>query len=309
MTERQVVGVIGATGMVGDYLLPLLALANFKVVAFSRQPVKQSSDYVNWRLAPFLKSTDNNLETASVQPNNHPADSNELTQQIIPYWICLAPIWVLPEYFQLLKTSGTRRIVALSSTSRFTKNLSSDDSERQLVQHLIEAEAQLTSWAEKQLIEWVILRPTLIYGLGKDKNINEIVRLIRRFGFFPLIGKANGLRQPIHTNDVALVVLSALSSAHATNKSYNLSGGETLTYKQMVERIFLVLNRKPLFLKLPKNLMQLLILIMHCLPRYRSWKLSMVERMNQDLVFDHHDATQDLNFSPRTFKLEPEDLA
>jgi hypothetical protein len=34
----------------------------------------------------------------------------------------------------------------------------------------------------------------------------------------------------------------------------------------------------------------------------------MVERMNQDLVFDHQDAKRDLNFSSRSFQLQAEDL-
>ncbi len=62
----------------------------------------------------------------------------------------------------------------------------------------------------KQGVEWVILRPTLIYGHGRDKNITEIARFIRRFGFFPLLGKANGLRQPIHVEDVAEACFAAL---------------------------------------------------------------------------------------------------
>jgi hypothetical protein len=44
------------------------------------------------------------------------------------------------------------------------------------------------------------------------------------------------------------------------------------------------------------------------LPRYRLWSAAMVERMNRDLVFDHSDATRDLDFLPQPFQLTPEDL-
>lgn len=293
MLEQKTVGIIGATSPVGQCLLPLLTKAGFKVLAFSRDIRNlQSTDDITWQLTTS--------KSLGPQP---------VCNHMIPYWICVAPIWVLPEYFQVLKNSGAKRVVAFSSTSRFTKDHSSDESERVLAQRLIKAEDQLSTWAEEELIEWVILRPTLIYGLGKDKNISEIIRLIRRFCFFPLIGKANGLRQPVHVKDVAFAGLSALSASAAANKSYNLSGGETLTYKEMVERVFIQLGRKPFFLKLPKSLMQLAILILRCLPRYRGWKLAMAERMNQDLVFDHQEARRDLNFTPCPFRLDPEDLA
>jgi nucleoside-diphosphate-sugar epimerase len=287
MFENRVVGVIGATSMVGQCILPLLSDAHCKIVAFSRQSNFPSTETLIWK-------SSNSLPESYIDA--------------IPYWICLAPIWVISEYFETLNACGARHIIALSSTSRYTKSQSSDDSEKLLAQNIFEAEAKLQCWAEENQIAWTIMRPTLIYGLGQDKNITEIAGLIRRFGFFPLIGKAKGLRQPVHVKDVAWAVLSALSSPAAANKSYNLSGGETITYKAMVERIFISIGKTPLFLKIPIRLMQLTIMVLRCFPRYRQWKLAMAERMNQDLIFDHQEAMKDLGFNPRLFKLEPEDL-
>ncbi len=92
---------------------------------------------------------------------------------------------------------------------------------------------------------WVILRPTLIYGFGRDKNIAEMARFIRRFGFCPVLGKAAGLRQPIHAEDVAAACLAALQTPCAANRAYNISGGATLTYRDMVARVFSALDRRP----------------------------------------------------------------
>jgi len=44
------------------------------------------------------------------------------------------------------------------------------------------------------------------------------------------------------------------------------------------------------------------------LRRYRQWSTAMAERMNRDMVFDHAEATRDLNFKPRAFVLSPEDV-
>lgn len=35
----------------------------------------------------------------------------------------------------------------------------------------------------------------------------------------------------------------------------------------------------------------------------------MAQRMNQDMVFDHTEASRDLNFFPRNFQLGKEDLS
>jgi nucleoside-diphosphate-sugar epimerase len=220
----------------------------------------------------------------------------------------VAPIWVLPDYFPLIEASGARRVVALSSTSRFTKVGSGDTAENAIAAKLIDAEARVQAWAEGRGIEWVVLRPTLIYGQGRDKNISEMARFIRRFGFFPLLGSAQGLRQPIHAEDVAAACVAALQTPGAANRAYNLSGGETLAYREMVARVFAALGRPARLVTVPLWAFRLAVAMLRRLPRYRHWSAAMAERMNRDLVFDHAEAARDFGFKPRGFALVAEDL-
>jgi len=288
------VGVLGASSLVGGCLLPMLRDAGWQVVAFSRSAA-ESGFGVEWRQLPLA-------EHPSSQPSTRRGEG------VTPYWICVAPIWVLPDYFALIEAAGARRVVVLSSTSRFTKVGSGDMAEQATVAQLIEGEARLQAWAESRGIEWVILRPTLIYGLGRDKNINEIARFIRRFGFFPVLGEAMGLRQPIHAEDVAGACVSALQAPGAANRAYNISGGETLSYREMVIRVFDALGRRPRVLTVPLWAFRLAVSLLRFLPRYRHWSAAMAERMNRDLVFDHAEAARDLGFKPRAFALAAEDL-
>jgi nucleoside-diphosphate-sugar epimerase len=205
-------------------LIPLLINSGARVIAFSRQPIEPVGDGVAWR----------NL-----------SDSSSANTDQLDHWISVAPIWVLPEHFPFLEASGAHRVVALSSTSRFTKVGSGDTAETAVAARLIEAEDRFVAWAKSRDIDWVILRPTLIYGLGRDKNVSEIARFIRRFSFFPVFGLAQGLRQPIHAEDVAAACFSALQAPNAANRAYNISGGETLTYRDMVARVFAALGRPP----------------------------------------------------------------
>jgi nucleoside-diphosphate-sugar epimerase len=285
------VGVLGATSLVGTCLLPLLAEAYCQVTAYSRQAVGQAGNDVDWQRLPQM----------CFPPFPH-------DERGVQHWICVAPLWVLPEYFALLNAQGARRVVVLSSTSRFTKDNSTDPNEQAIALRLADAEAHVREWAESSGVEWVILRPTLIYGLGRDKNIAEIARFIRRFGFFPLFGRANGLRQPIHAEDVASACLAALRTPRATNRVYNISGGETLTYRDMIARISTALGYRPHLLSVPLWIFSLTLSVLRCLPRYRQWSAAMAERMNQDLVFDHTEATRNFGFRPRQFMLSAADL-
>jgi len=289
------ISIIGATSMVGEYLLPLLIESYSQVDAYSRRTIVSDLKGVSWQTF-----TASDLDCRQPRIKYH--------EVIIPNWICIAPIWVLPEYFALLEKKGARRVVALSSTSCFTKANSTDRAEQAIAARLLESEARLQAWAESRGVEWVILRPTLIYGMGRDKNIAEIARFINRLGGFPLFGKACGLRQPVHVLDVARACLLVLQSPIAVNRAYNISGGETLTYREMVRRVFTALGRTPRMLNIPLWAFRLGVGLLRCLPRYRGWSLAMAERMNQDLVFDHTDATRDFAFQPKSFEITKDDL-
>ena len=291
MTKPSV-GVLGATSMVGQSLLPLLANAGWHVSAFSRKTqMRDRSDGENVDIIfRQLKKTDSDQLHA-------PA-----TKEKITHWVCLAPIWVLPDYFSTLTAYQAKRVVALSSTSVFTKQNSSDQIEQEIAEKLKDGEQRFIAWAEANQIEWVILRPTMIYGFGKDRNICEIARFISRFGFFPLFGAAQGLRQPIHVEDVATACAAAHQNSQATNHAYNLSGAEILTYREMVGRIFRVMGKPERFASIPLVAFRSAITCLRVLPRFRNWSAAMAERMNTDLVFDHADAVRDLGFSPRPFQ-------
>lgn len=293
MAELRV-GVLGASSLVGKCVLPLLRAAGWQIVAYTRQAKQLDELGVSWRVLP-----------TGTSGRHTPQDDAVIT----PYWICVAPIWVLPDYFSLIEASGVRRVVALSSTSRFTKVGSGDVAENAVAAKLAESEARVQAWAEERGIEWVVLRPTLIYGQGRDKNISEIARFICRFGFFPLLGRAQGLRQPIHAEDVAAACVAALQVSAAANRAYNISGGETLAYRDMVERVFAVLGRPVRLVTVPLWAFSLALAMLRRLPRYQHWSAAMAERMNRDMVFDHSEATLDFGFAPRPFTLRTEDVS
>lgn len=282
---NEAVGVLGATSLVGECLLPLLKQNVNCVNAYSRQPVERMDERIHWHQ---LQST-SLLQPAQMSPYG------------TPLWICAAPIWILVDYFDWLISQGVRRIVVLSSTSRFTKDESTDINDHAVARRLADAEEHLQVWADAHQVEWIILRPTLIYGFGRDKNIAEIARFIRRFGFFPVFGRAEGLRQPLHVADLAQACLLALSMKGVANRSYDISGGEILEYRDMVERVFVRIGRTPRLITIPFWIFIVSISLLKQIPRYKKWSTGMAERMNQDMVFDHSDAVQDFGFSPRKF--------
>lgn len=285
------VGLIGATSFVGETLIPLLMQSGCEVSAFSRKTISGTPKGITWKILP--------------QP---PFTAPCPQVQQISHWICVAPIWVLPQYFPFLEACGAQRILALSSTSRFTKTASPDPEEQDIAKRLISGEEAFQAWASEKRITWILLQPTLIYGLGKDQNISQIVRVIRKLGFFPVLGKASGLRQPLHVEDLAQACLAGIKRPAVANMSYILSGGETLAYQEMIRRVFTAMGRSPRILPLPLPAFHLASRLQQLLTSSRSWSPAMAERMKQNLTFSHEAASRDLDFRPRPFTLRTIDI-
>jgi nucleoside-diphosphate-sugar epimerase len=279
------VAVLGGTGFVGRAVINALVGKGLPVIALSRRSHLQTLSGVEWRV----------LDQAACAP------------VMANVWISVAPIWVLPEHFALMARSGVTRIVAISSTSRFTKMDSQDLAEAATARRLQDGEEAVRRWAEDHGIDWIVLRPTLVYGWGQDKNVSSIARTIRRFGFFPLLGKSGGLRQPVHVEDVAAACVQAALTAGVADKAYNISGGEALPYSEMVARIFKSVGRRPITPRVPLAAFELAVAILRLAPQFRNWSSSMASRMNTDMAYDHSEATRDFGFSPRDFVLGGED--
>jgi len=272
--------VSGATNQIGYFLLPRLQAANFEVTALSRQP-QPNDNGITWQQIDLL--------TSSLPISQH--------RQLFH----IAPLPLLPLLLERLP--ALTRVIAFSSTSRFTKADSPDPKERAIATQLTEAETASITACQNRNIGWTIFRPTLIYGCGVDKNVTFITNFIRRFGFFPLVGKGSGLRQPVHADDLAAACLLACTSSASANKAYNLSGGQTLSYRDMVTIIFQHLGKKPRILEVRLTLFNLLTRSLVWLPAFNHLSTAMLTRMNQDLCFDHSEAYHDFGYQPRKFRL------
>lgn len=289
--RRAVVGVVGATSPVGQLVVAELAKMGHTVVAFSRRP--QSSDASDFTWATL--SVDAVPQIRAVHGD-------------IELWIAACNIWVLPNHVELMSKLGAARIACLSSTSRFTKSDSGDVGDLEVARLLVGGEDAIVRWGTEAGVQWTILRPTLIYGRSTDRNLAEIVRLIRRLRFYPIFGKAEGLRQPVYVDDVASALVRSAYSSTAIDRAYNISGGEVLSYRQMISRVFVALGMRPRFFRVPIWAFRVALLGLRLIPRYRKWNPAMVARTNQDMTFDHTDARRDFGFDPQPFRLSAIDL-
>jgi nucleoside-diphosphate-sugar epimerase len=211
----------------------------------------------------------------------------------------IAALWHLPRHLDELHAHGIRRVVCFSTTSIFVKQDSSDAGERDLVARTVDAERQVLERCGQLGIACTILRPTLVYGMGLDRNISRAAYFIRRFRFYPIAGGATGLRQPVHADDLAAAALSALGARNAAGKCYEVGGSERLAYKEMIGRIFDAMGLPRRFVPVPG--LEFFASFAGVLLRRPEVTGEMVRRMRRDLVCDNGPAIRDLGYNPRPF--------
>jgi nucleoside-diphosphate-sugar epimerase len=271
--------VVGATGIVGGYILQHLTAAGERPFAVSRR------EHANTASVVWFQG-----ELASLHSLGLPA---------IETLYCTANIGPLPNALRALRQPTLKRVVAFTSTSILTKIDSKIEAERTLLSQLATAEQELICACRELGIGYTILRPTLIYCEGRDANITRLARFIRRYGFVPLAGKGNGLRQPVHAEDLAIGAKAAAASSDAIDKVYSLSGSSNIPYHEMVGRIFDGMGRPRRVYAVPAFLWRAAFTIAGGL--LPNANVAMGLRMNKDMVFDCSPAVKDFGWNPRPF--------
>lgn len=150
----------------------------------------------------------------------------------------------------------------------------------------------------KSGLNFIILRPSLIYGENDNKNLTKLVNLIKKIPFIPVFGKGNYYLQPVYVKDIVNVINFILKKNIFNKKTYNLTG-QKLTYNQIIDQICKNLNKKRIKIHIPLKLLKILVTILPnpFINKDQIYNLT----LKRDLLTDNK-TNKDLNFKPTSFK-------
>ena len=274
--------VFGASGQIGTPLLERLNDAGWRVYAVSRQS-RSDSPGRHWLRGDF-------------------SGVRDLPEAVDAIFSC-GPLDLFARWHADASIRASR-VVAFGSTSAVTKHGSDDGDERDVARRLLGAEAALFAQSEQRDASATMLRPTLIYGAGRDATLTRIAQLAQRWGRFILPRRSDGLRQPVHVQDLASAAFAACAAPATHGRSYDLPGGEALPYREMVRRVLASLQPAPTLHELPMPLFQLALKTAQARGIALDITDAAVERMRQDMAFDLEPARRDFAYAPRVFKPE-----
>lgn len=271
--------VFGGSGQIGRPLLDRLVAAGWRVDAVSRDPPRDVAG-VQWLRGDLTRV--------------------ERVPDAVDAIVSCGPLDHFARWYAASSVECAR-VVAFGSTSVAVKHDSGDAQERDLAMRLRAAEDSLFANARARGAAVTVLRPTLVYGSGRDRTLSRIAALARCFGAFVLPRGACGLRQPVHVDDLADAAFSALDAEAAHGNAYDLPGGETLPYREMVGRVVSALQPPARLVEVPAPLFAMLLSVARASGRLHGFGDAALERMREDLVFDAAPAWRDFGYAPREF--------
>lgn len=111
----------------------------------------------------------------------------------------------------------------------------------------------------------VILRPSIVFG-PEDGFFNKFAEMSRFAPALPLIGGGHTNFQPVYVNDVAEAVARSVDGTIGRGRVYELGGPEVLTFRQCLETMLRIVDRKRPLVALPFGIASLIGSIASLIP-------------------------------------------
>ena len=282
--------VTGATGFTGSYVVPLL----LRQGAHVRCLVRANSETSRLPLSE--------IELAFGDLSEQ--DSIERALQGTDALVNIASLGFghAPNIVNAAIATRVQRAVFISTTAIFTTLNAPSKAVRLAAEELVRASG----------LSYTILRPTMIYGSSRDRNMCRLIRYLRRWPLIPVFGRGEHLQQPVYVEDLAAAVVQSLRTEQAMGRSYNVSGPAPLTYNRIIDTVSEALGRKARKVHLPAAP---LVTALGQLERFSARlpvKAEQILRLNEDKAFDPGEAIKDFGYSPRPFaegiKLELQEM-
>lgn len=245
-TERVLV--TGAAGFVGSHLAPLLQNKGYKVTALVKNTQeKKQIKYQPSNVIVADLSAKGNWQK-DVKYHNYIIHLASQISSKNPLEFTKNNVLATKNLIASAKKGNVKRIILFSSASvsSIREDMYSKTKKKQ------------EQYIANSKIDSVIIRPSMIYGPGDQKNIGWLINLVKRLPIIPLPGGGSFGRQPVYINDICQIVLKMLT-LKKPKKIYEIHGLEYITLEQMVKTINEVFKLKKPVIPVPILLLKLSI--------------------------------------------------
>jgi uncharacterized protein YbjT (DUF2867 family) len=203
----------------------------------------------------------------------------------------VAGIEYAPAVVEAARRAGVERLVVVGSTSAHSS-----------YEFRAGPKLRMEEVVRESGLSWTIVRPSMIYGSERDRNVHRLLRFLDRSPVFPIFGPGTNLWQPVYHEDCAHGVLEALKRPASVHRSYDLPGAEPLMYLDMVKTAASALGRELRIVRLPIEPVRGALVMAEKLRLPLPIDSGQVTRLREDKAYPYEDARRDLDYGPRPFR-------
>jgi NADH dehydrogenase len=230
--------VTGASGFIGQPLVRRLLAAGHRVRSLVRRAGEQAVlPHVEIEVGDVRDSGAVDRATRGMDAVAHLACATGVARERVAWAVNVEGTRRL---LDAARANGARRFVFVSSISAARERIGPYGRTKREGETLVSTSG----------LEWVIVRPSLVYGPGPAGLFARLERSLRG-AMMPVIGDGSIALDPIHVDDVCAVIEQCLARAEVVGKSYDLLGPDRVTFLELLVRLAAAVGARPRFVRLP----------------------------------------------------------
>lgn len=193
--------------------------------------------------------------------------------------------------------NNVKRAIFVHTTGIYSKFKSASEEYQN-----IESTIKKTVQENNSTINFIYLRPTMIYGYLNDRNMIVFIKMVGKLRLFPIISHGKNLLQPVNGRDLGKAYYKVLIKSEIISGDYVLSGKRPLSMLEMFKIISDKLGKKTIFISVPLGLGVFMARCLKVLTFGRVNYIERVQRMGEDRNFPHDAAEKDFGYKPMSFE-------
>ncbi|WP_313530227.1 complex I NDUFA9 subunit family protein [Shinella sp.] len=244
------VTVFGGSGFVGRHVVRALARRGYRIRVAVRRP----------DLAGFLQPIGGVGQISFVQANLRYRQSVDRAVEGSDHVInCVGVLFETGRNtFDAVQDFGARAVAeAARSVGAKLTHISAIGADENSGSSYARTKARGEAAVLRTVPDAVILRPSIVFG-PEDGFFNKFATMARYAPVLPLVGGGHTKFQPVYVADVAEAVARSVDGTIERGRTYELGGPEVLSFRQCLELMLRVTDRKNPLVPLPFGIASLI---------------------------------------------------
>jgi NADH dehydrogenase len=224
--------VTGSNGFIGRFLVDYLsASGKYVVVALVR----------NGGIPGF--NLNKNVEVKSADLTNKDSLLKAIDEGSIVVNLAANPYD--PKLSYEVNVKGTQNLIDICKIKNVNKIIQISSQAVKIKSKGVYAKTKLESelLIKNSGLDWIILRPSLVYGPGEKGLFNKIKNLVQTIPFVPVFGNGESKLNPLYIGDFCKAVELVIDDKKGINLTFDLGSNKSISYNELYKGVLKSVNK------------------------------------------------------------------